>query len=394
MQHKSEPIEGQKSLKRKRKYDDRPYSSKRARTSAYDPKSRDNLLAIRTETSVKVMDDKGEETDFKIAVLIDKDKLSTPLKSLEQNILLQQALDERFEKVGLLRPVAEIVETSSIGSPLLVTSPQFKSRLYRVANLGVMSIFSNQKKLPAQTKMVLDNPQITEEFFASEPYKSVKKITILTKSKELKITPEVLAQTKKDKSATSSRRSKSQSKVMAEEGKSEKKARATDYASQVLGVIPNFRWEWLHLIAHMIQGETSQSDDNLVAGPADTNTWMMLIERAIPDLTEKFPEGFSLKITADLIPSTHIVKKIHYALVMENGFHLPFEFDAQNPHKPHIMMANIISILIDELTSVKPKVTEEKGLPLPSSVLFYSKSKHQAERSDTVEPKPSLGPKK
>ncbi len=379
------PSDDRKKLKKKTKFDDQAYRDKQHKKShTHNPKSEENLFAIRTITAPTVTDSSGQEVPFITGILINKDMLSTPLKS--QNAELTKSLDERFSKTKHVRPIGEITELSAMNSPLAGTTPVTKTKVVRVAKLGVLSVFSNQA--PSQTPTIkLKDTKVAEEFYSSEQYKAVKKIFKEFKLQELTISSSLIKKTKKEKQQNGSHRS--QNKVMAEQGINAKKANASDYVTVVLGIITGFRAEWIHLVPNKILGKESQHEDNIGACTVETNTWMMFIERTLPTLAEKNPEGFPLKITAKLIPGTHVVKSICYEFCG-----LTLELDPENLSKPHISMAPMIGITIDELTSHKDRTIEKTEASSSSSIYFYSKSIPTEEKTDTVEPKPSLSPKK
>ncbi len=65
-------------------------------------------------------------------------------------------------------------------------------------------------------------------------------------------------------------------------------------------VLENVKFEWLHLVAHMIAGAMTQNKDNLVAATKHANTDMIFAENELALLLKRYPEGVKLEVTAIL----------------------------------------------------------------------------------------------
>jgi len=77
-------------------------------------------------------------------------------------------------------------------------------------------------------------------------------------------------------------------------------------------------WEWLHLIAHGMGGE--QRAGNLVAGTAEANTEMMVVEDAVKKLLCSHKKAkATVKVIAKLVPNTHIAKEIQYEVTWRDA---------------------------------------------------------------------------
>ena len=76
------------------------------------------------------------------------------------------------------------------------------------------------------------------------------------------------------------------------------------------------RWEWLHLVGHGIGGHNARY--NLVAGAFDRNTEMIPLENLVKDAKTKLKKGehIKYKVTATLVPDTHIAEKIEMSVTL------------------------------------------------------------------------------
>ena len=116
------------------------------------------------------------------------------------------------------------------------------------------------------------------------------------------------------------------------------------------------RWEWLHLVAHLIWAKKSQTSLNLVAGSFGCNTEMLLIESSIPYFAKQYPAGFDLFIHADLIPGSHIATRICYTL-KAGALEIPLEFNPLTENDPQRDYGVFFSAVMKALVEEDKKVT-------------------------------------
>lgn len=333
--------------------------------------------------------DHHQVKSLKTSVLIDSDKFPSNMRQAEAN---------KLKQIHSHRPTAKIANISRCHSPVAVLTPK-GTKLYRAARFGSLSLFSNKY----ESDPIVDiNPKNSIEkksdFFSSEPYESITTADKIEKIQTTTITHEKLEKRRKEDKDDNFRRYISQNKVMANPGVDAKKTGATNYVYATHLFENNIRWEWLHLVAHMISGASSQNSNNLVAGSAYSNTEMMFAEANLNYLARVYPNGFDLTVRATLIPSTHIATAIYY-IIKTSDFELTFEFNTQTRNKPHINYHKYFAFISEELVrcsqlSSEKKSDSKENQPLVSSkkdsILFYtkkdiSKSKIPAITNDNIE---------
>lgn len=301
-------------------------------------KVKKNILGIRA-TSEQLLINEHKIDNLKTAVLIDKDKF-LPDTRFHQSEMLEKALSHR--------PVAKISQKSRVNSPVAVMTPT-GTILPRVARFGVLSLFSND----ASAIPIIDLDPITslidkEKFYSSESFDSIVEPDKNEKEKHTIVTHKMLEKRRAEDLKNAFRRSVSQNKIMAKDGVPERKGSATDYVYETSLFENDIRWEWLHLVAHMMMGAPSQTSDNLVAGTAFSNTEMMFAEASLNYLARVYPEGFKISVKATLIPETHIAIAIQY-LIITPDFTIPLEFNTQTRNKPHVDYQRYFDYLVEQL---------------------------------------------
>lgn len=316
-------------------------SSQPTKADAPTPK-RSRLLAMR-----------ADNTQSKVAVRL-RDGFITPQKQAG----LAARLDARFaEELSGYRPHTVDDDDLQLGSPLTVKTPG-GSRYTLKQKMGPLAFYGEED---ADQSNENDNPQTTtspaeltfsDEFIESAAYQAIKEIRDDAKHRIFSVTQESLSQTQRAFADAGYKRHISQNRVMASSSSSSQDASATRYATAGELYNGTVRWEWLHLVAHAIEGPESQTDSNLVAGTMHANTNMMFVEGTMNYLSRMYPEGFTLNIRADLMPGSHIATKITYTIETKD-FSLAFDFDAQTTTKPHTNVGEALRIFIPEYIESK-----------------------------------------
>lgn len=310
-----------KKKRRKRKKDDLSYN-KRAGNKSKKKSGETNVAVMRMNNN----------KDIKTYVMFDVEKLreankDTPLGKKIDFDKLEIEMKKIFANIETHGELGEVIEYSQAGSPIKIFTPKKSNTLVRTSCLGFMSTYSNYAEdIPLskhEQQTFIDNQA---SFWDSEECKKIDKISQNFKKQIAFITEDSLKKVKKEKEKNEGKRLQSQERVTGVSAN--KYIRATKLFDNEM------KWEWLHLVAHMMQGEASQNVKNLVGGNYHANTNMIPVESLIPYLAKQYPSGFKLEIWADLIPGTHIAKTIKY-LIKTDDFTLPFEFDAQAVNKPH-----------------------------------------------------------
>lgn len=236
-----------------------------------------------------------------------------------------EKLSQKNHRIPTYRPVKRIVKVSDQGSPLAVETPN-GSILAKKINLGFACIFDN---LPPATPLSKKIELVAQAkaFQNSAERHTIQEIHTRYKQQTAFVDEAQLQATRQENARHHFVRQVSQNQVMAAEGVAAKHAGATSYAQKHFYQV-NLRWEWFHLVAHMILGEMAQRSDNLAAGTVQDNTLLLLPEGQIPYLARIYPEGFKLNIIVELIPGTHLAKHIDYWMITPD-FPLRFAFEAQ-----------------------------------------------------------------
>lgn len=334
-----------------------------------------DILGFRTTNEQLFIKD-HKINPYKTAMLINQDKLSSDVTF---------ANEEKLNTIPSHRPIKRISRKSRTNSPVAVQTPK-GTILPRVTRCGVLSLFSNDPN----AKPVIDFHPKTKlinetKFYASEAFDSIKESESNSKAQSTTITHKQLEKRRMEDLKNKFRRSISQNKIMAKSGVPERKGSATDYTLTTKLFDKDLRWEWLHLVAHMINGANSQDSENLVAGTAYANTEMMFAEATLNYLARVYPDGFNLSVRATLIPGTHIATAIYY-MIKTPDFEIPFEFNTQTSNRPHINFQSYYNYLIEELvrsTHQSKKNDVEKN----KQIITYSKDKVKNFKIPTVSDK-------
>lgn len=389
-----------------------PRSRKRKIDGAYNPQTsasyekrrklddQGGTAQMRADNSKTVIDENGNEVLLKTAVIFNENSVGdiSPVR-------VKNKLAEVQHRITPDRPVASI-ERREVASPggtlrktgsvIKVTTPE-GTELHRRSRLGMVDVFSNHRSVLANSSIrrQLDfsadqsNAQINQlkdDFFKSDIYKNIKKIMSgkNTKERKIKLTREQLQKTKKEHAANNYRRPISQNDVMAVNKKRAKKSKksapsasAEKYIveSGVYGILQehNVRCEWLHLIAYSFLGLSAQDDNNLVGGSEYANTEMMFVEDLAKRLALKYPQGVDVIVKADLMPGTHIAKKINYSITTPD-YSLAFEFMPDAVTKPHMVIEKYLSKIVEaaEQAAAEKKQESQSSMSLLSSYSLFN----------------------
>jgi len=299
------------------------------------------IVAIRTKKKVK-----GVKTAAIVHSQLFGDSLAVP----------KTPLREAFKGVEGNREIYKVIRHSVNGSPMGIETPG-GTVLWRKFKYGsALAIFSDDIKAPYTEPLPLKKLEADEALSSSEPHKSVEENLSDSKFISVVVTPELISKTKREIKNKGGHRN--QNKVLG--------GKATEYAQATKGFREDLKWEWLHLVAHFILGEKSQSERNLGAGTTHSNTNMIFIENQLPLISKAYPEGFKLEVTGYCvnIPSkdeekddinTQIFSTIEYVIVTPD-FALKLNFNAQAADKPDFAIYEYFSKLIQTVL----KVTQEK----------------------------------
>jgi DNA polymerase III epsilon subunit-like protein len=307
--------------------------------NCYAPKNRNPILD-RCYSDASFVNEAKETESLKVAVLIEKDKM--PLYKTKR-------LANSLAIIPGYRPVNKILAHSEDLSPVEVSTPG-DSKLIRSATFGVFSIYTNhpRAKLEQQAKPVVMSDD--SDFLKSKVYADIKKMTDLTKKIEMNVTSKQLDKACddrfQDKEHTVKVKLPARGLLMSN-APTKVPASASKYAEATQLFAENIRWEWLPLIGFMILGKDSLSDKNTVAGTADAATLLMLND-CVHQISEYYPQGFSLKVTANLIPNTHIAQSIQFE-IQTKDFTFPIMINAQTQNRPHYVYGKIIHALVAEM---------------------------------------------
>lgn len=293
---------------------------------------------------------------LKTSILLDHSLFSSEsdsgAESASDNEMVRR-LKERFKSIESYRPIKQIIARSPKGTPSKVRvagdEPHDDEILEASSVVGFGVVFSNNPNLhPVSLKPIKkvcsDNPVLQ-----SSALTKVKPAAGKSKIQETTITHESLKQTRRENRAHSGR-ALSQNRAVAAPYVKESEASASKYAGFVEISRERASWEWLHLIAHQILGEKSQTESNLVAGTNHANTEMLImIEQHIKLISDAYPDGFELRTEAQLMgKNLQISNNILYTITTPD-FCLPFNFNAQTENKPHTDYGKYFEILIKQL---------------------------------------------
>lgn len=267
---------------------------------------------------------------------------------------MARELEEGFKQVESYRAIKRIITRTPGGTPSSVSIegdiPGEEETLILSSHLGSAVIFSNNPALkPVNLKPVTticsSNPVLNRDALAK-----VTPAVGISKTQATTITQKSLEQTKRENKSRSKRRVCSQNKAVAAPNIKESEASASKYAKFIEISREQVSWEWLHLIAHQILGEESQTAENLVAGTNHANTEMLLIiEQHIKLIADAYPDGFELSTKAELISkNVQLSNRIHYTIITPD-FKLPLIFNARTENKPHTDYGQYFKVFIETL---------------------------------------------
>ncbi|MHB1220782.1 MAG: hypothetical protein ACYC0J_02175 [Gammaproteobacteria bacterium] len=289
------------------------------------------------------------------SILLDLSLLSSEndssTESANESEMGRRLMEQFGQRVESYKPIKEIRSYSPGGTPstVIVEVDDQEEILTAKSRVGVGIIFSND---PNQTA-ILREP--TKEVCKSNPalqssaLTKVKPAAGKSKIQEATITQESLKKTRRENRAHPGR-SLSQNKALAAPRIKESEASASKYAGFVEISRERANWEWLHLIAHQILGEKSQTESNLVAGTNHSNTEMLvMIEQHIKLISDAYPEGFELRTEAQLISKNIQISNSILYTIKTPDFCLPFKFYTQTENKPHVDYGKYFGILVEQL---------------------------------------------
>ncbi|MBA3660200.1 MAG: hypothetical protein H0W64_00550 [Gammaproteobacteria bacterium] len=324
-----------------KKYHPNQRSSKK-KTSNFDPHNPFGRFNQKTTYT----DENGKVHNIKTTFMINLKGLP-PGSNVD---VIAQSLAEKLVNSRFYSPVTKVTRLSqatsygSPGSPVEVetsTGPK-----YRVIKSGALSGFSNDPSLKPLEKVEIKrelNQGVLEQL---KILSAIKDIQEKYKIKEEKVKRRLFAE-------HDGVRSSSQASKMVKPGVNQKLGGATAYAELTKLISISMKWEWLHLIPHMLKGEASQIADNLVAGTPQANTEMMIYEGVLKDLAKTYKEGFKLLVKAALIPGTHHATEIHYLISTPDFALTPIIINAQTTNQPHIEFKDYFKFLIESLIHCK-----------------------------------------
>lgn len=360
-----------KGIKKSRRRIDRAYHPRNMREGSHHPH-----LGFRF----------SRKKGVKVSCVLEQGK---SLENIQAEV--EKSLKQKFTELSPYRPARKI-KFSKQGSPISIETPG-KTVLQRSLSIGVMHFFSNDKEEHTNPKQSVEALAVDSAFYDSDAYKHLKEIHDTYKFQQVTVNKALLAATEKEAIKNQRRRVKSQAQVLAVDNKKQslKAASANYYANAMQVFSQNIKWEWLHMIAHMILGQASQQPNNLVGGTFGANTAMHIVEANLSKLSKAYPQGFNLAVHVALIPNTHFATKITYTISTDD-FTLPFVFDAQNVNTPHVTYKLLFDKFIDTLletiathkdsTVSKKLFTEEKK----SSSLFFNRKKEADKEQELSQP--------
>lgn len=343
---------GTKSRKNTKKRDDDAYHpgnpNGRKRPFDKDGASTTNIFTMRTDTRDEFTTPDGKSQRVVTSVLIYPQAFPAEVDLAEAEDSLVAALT----KTPHYRPVT-VTALSDALSPLKAETPDGKTPLNRVAKLGPLSLFSNLPLPFSPSKMPEKNTPVPSTFFSTPAYHAVKPPTTPIKTQTLQISSAYLRLRDKIKQF---RRSISQQQVMANVGVPSSCASATQYvdAAKLFPPEKGVRCEWLHLLAYDLWGDDSQIEGNLVAGTSAANTSQLMLEVEVRPLAKLYPNGLQLEVVAEMKANTQLANTITWKLTTPD-FSVSFDFDAQNPHKPHISFRDYVHTFFKTLTLLAAK---------------------------------------
>lgn len=344
------PVTDSKPKKKKRKKSQDPGYSKNAnkRRAPINDSGKNHMIAMRGDTRKKFIDKHGNEQKITTGMLVEKGSLGITSDEEDE---IAQLYEEALISNPNFSPIREIIEVSMAGSPLVVKTKT--TTMYAVSTMGKVRFLSNDpalkpvNQIQIQTDIDLNNP-----FFNSSQYQAIKKIHDTYKLQDITIDEKLLQKTARENAKNT--KGRSQNKELVEAGVNPKEGSATQYAQETKLFDGALKWEWLHMIAHMILGSHSQTVDNLCAGTNHSNTEMLIAEGEIHKLAKKYPEGFRLVVKAHLIPETHLASQFDYQIITK-GFTIPLTFNSQTPNKPHSSYKDYYHTFVKKLIKVNKK---------------------------------------
>jgi hypothetical protein len=312
-----------------------------------------NLLLMRADSRTTFNDENGNSVPLKTAAIVNPKKVT---------ITDGRDINFSYEHISSDRPMT-VTELSEKGSPIKGITPG-RTTMYRAEHSSMLSIFTNSSALQVNADGT-PLKEIQNTFEQSSAYKAVRNKDQDSYMQTVRIDAEQLKKVRQEIEEKGS--SRNQNQVMKKEGQQIKKARATHYANSAEINTAGVSWEWLHKVAFRFIGRDGQTPENLGCGTAYANTDMLLIESALPQLTELIPDGFTLTVNSHYIKSTSILTKIDY-IVSLDGNEYKACFNAQRQTKPLIAGYNYHHSFFKQLAEGKfpdeARLTPEEELAM------------------------------
>lgn len=357
----------------RRKRPKRQSKQSRIDNSAYKPHTSrksagksGNILPARCDTTKKVKLSKESEYVFKSSIAVNTDAVTqTAPQSTE---IMARNLAKHITEDSYV-PMKTIVYDQT-GSPLYGLTPG-DSILFKDGRYNSLYGFSNRERAK-------------QRYEDSTQYQEMNQFITTIKSKKIEINSDNQRSVLNERKKARFKRVKSQKAVMGETAK--------QHMEKVSTTIQNVKFEWAHLLAHAIVGASGQHTDNLVAATIHANTEMIFAEADIPLLNEKYPDGFTLEVTAFLIEGTQAAANIEYKIITPD-FQKTYTFDGQNTEQPHICFRHYFHALTKSLIpdcepspakgNAKTMNTVD-GKPIVNVNNFFSKREKKEEKENLL----------
>lgn len=361
--------------KKSRTRDDRDRTFNPARDSNNKRKASitdgQNIVAVRSKHDTEFVDENGKIVEIKHCALVAVDVV-------KRGRFNRDEFGKRFTTAlqGKLSEVAEVVEFSATGTPVKAVTPR-GTKVRAIVNAGDYVVLSNDPSaVPVAEQKVVTTLPNDAAFFKSKEYAALEEATQAVKRQEALITKTLLAKSKAAHDKGGKVRPVSQNRTMAKAGVAEEEGRVNPYVEAAVVFSMDFSWEWFHHVAYRVLHMQAQDPDNLSAATSGANTLAAIWESYYPLFASKYPEGFKLSITSEMVTSedgnkkTHIGVKHHYSITTKD-WNLKLNLNAQHPGDPHYACKIVFEALVNSLLTTSkiastPPSTPSKALLPPT----------------------------
>lgn len=359
------PANKKPASKKRKKHvsnDDRTFNKNKSTRKRRKAESGD-AFHIRTINDKTITKPDGQELPLKTASILNTDAIEGLSPERVKRHFVPDTPSNRPIKQVISRITTSPNGTETIGSPMAVDTPE-GTRLFKRTDIGLIIEFSNYPQPDFGPQKILFDKALCIDFFNSDTYQNIQTVlkNIVQKEQEMIVTEALLQKAKRQLQQNGNQRSISQNALMVAQGVPEKHGSANNYTKAAIRhelLADTVKCEWLHLIAYMFKGNAAQDIQNLVAGNTYANTEMMAAEAAAKKLAKYYPQGIELSVIADIIPETHIAKRIYYRIATAN-FALNFKFNAFSTNKPLVSLASYVKNVVTACL----EATEEKKASL------------------------------